>query len=303
MYERESKRTGEDWKNIGRKNELEIEVVGKIRNFIDDPRLKFHFSTINRMGSILDRGVLSYEFAKRATIEIRENMSVRGGGVATEDRSVSIVDREKNASNEESDDWWIRQFSRGDTNVGFLLPDDIKLRDTTPQTNESLVPIRIRRERFEGIFVTERKELYETLESRRNRSKEKYPDALAQGHNYGVILLSQFFDYTAERLKSLDGVIAELDRKISDAYSKNNLWLKDRKTWPTEILDEVTMLEREEADRMEVIARTELEKIVGKPAGEITEKDLFVYFAQKNKLPLYFVSKDFKSQRVIWPEV
>ncbi len=174
----QSKPAEEELKSEGadRERELEIEVAGGIRDFVEDPCLKFHFSTISRMAGVLDKGALSYELAKRAGVEIREYMSVRGGGAATEDRSVSIVDREKNPNNEEYDNWWIKQFSGGDNHVGFLLPDNIKLREDTPQPNESLVPIRIQPEKFEGIFVTEREELCETIESRRNKSKEKYPE-------------------------------------------------------------------------------------------------------------------------------
>ncbi len=101
----------------------------------------------------------------------------------------------------------------------------------------------------------------------------------------------------------MDEEIAKLDKKIGRVYTKNNLWLKDRKSWPEEIRKEMAILEQEEADRMERVARKELEKIMSKPAGEITEKDLFIFFAKKNRLPLYSVSKDFKSQKVIWPEV
>ena len=137
-------------------------------------------------------------------------MSARGGGAATEDRSVSVVDRGKNPGNEEGDNWWIKQFSSGHNHVGFLLPDDIKLREATPQPNESLVPIRIRPEKLEGIFVTEREEIYETIESRKKRSKEKYPGALPQGHNYGIILLSNFFGYEVDQIKALDKEIGEL---------------------------------------------------------------------------------------------
>lgn len=70
-------------------------------------------------------------------------------------RSMSIVDREKAPGEEKRDDWWIK-ISTGYDYVCFLLPNDIKLIDATSQPNGSFVPIRIRPEKFEGIFVTER---------------------------------------------------------------------------------------------------------------------------------------------------
>jgi len=284
---------------------LEVEASKKIRDFVNDPRLKFHFTTTSRMAGVLERGVLSYELAKRAGVEIREYMSARGGGAATENRSVSIVDREKNPGSEERDDWWIKIFSQNNNHVGFLLPDDIKRRGVTLQPNESLVQIRIRPEMFEGIFVPEREELYETIESRRRRSRERSAEWIPRGNIYGFYLLGSYFGYQLEQIEALDPEIRKLSERIEGIRDKHNLWggnKWDRKEWPEQVREEIQALEQEIDDRIEAMSMQELQKIIGKPADEIREIDLLIYFARKYKLPLYVVSKDFKSQRVIWPE-
>ncbi|MEK7588685.1 MAG: hypothetical protein AAB438_02595, partial [Patescibacteria group bacterium] len=274
----------------------------KVRNFVEDPHLKFHFSTTSRMADILNKGVLSYEFAKRTGIELNENMSSRNGGISTKDNSISIVDREKNPGNDRKDDWWIKQFSVGQTNVGFLLPNNIKINSETPQPNESLVSIRIKPKQFEGIFITERSNLDETIKSLRERSIEKYPGKLSNAHNYGVYFLNNFFGYTNEKIKSLDPEIGILDKKIQEIYEKNNFLNRKSETeWPKEIRQELEDLEQEQIKKMEERSMLELEKIIQKPSTEINEKDLFIYFAKKHELPLYFVSQDFKTQKVVWP--
>jgi len=88
--------------------------------------------------------------------------------------------------------------------------------------------------------------------------------------------LSSYFGFELDKIKAADEERGRVNRE----------------EWSKSVREEARVLEQERAERMERIASVELEKIVGKPAGGVSEKDILIFFARKYRLPLYFVSSD-----------
>ena len=88
--------------------------------------------------------------------------------------------------------------------------------------------------------------------------------------------MSSYFGFELDKIKAADEERGRVNRE----------------EWSKSVREEARVLEQERAERMERIASVELEKIVGKPGGGVSEKDILIFFARKYRLPLYFVSSD-----------
>jgi hypothetical protein len=273
------------------------EAKSKIREFVNDPKLKFHFSPSDRIPSILAKGILSYQFGKRIGMDIPENLGVRVGGSYTEPRSISIVDREKN-QNAGYKDWWIKKFTNETVNIGFLLPNDLKIRDKTPQPNESLAAIRIKPDLIQGLFVVESPELFETMKQRTERMLKEFPK---YAYTPSLYLLKRYFDINQEELRKkypeMEPALQGFKKRWSALFGKYR-----GVHWPEEARAEFRQIEKEEWEFIEQFGKREMEQVLGKPIEEISELDCLEFFAKRSKLPVYGVDKDFQSQKVLWPK-
>ena len=146
---------------------IEEEARGKIRDFVHDPHLKFHFSRTSKIADILNEGIVSKAFAERIGRPKEEDY----GYIDKEKQynSVSVVDRDKNKPDHEHNDWWVKKFSQrlsedydygGAGYTGFLLPSNLAVRDYNIQPNESHAPIRINPKKIEGLFVVDNPRLF-----------------------------------------------------------------------------------------------------------------------------------------------
>ncbi len=264
--------------------ETEKEARAKIRDFVHDPRLKFHFSHPRRLRSILRIGAASMEFGSRVGERVEAELGTR------DPRAVSIVDREKNLSGvngewdsggEELEDWWVRKFTTWKDYVGYLLPSDLPTRELSPHTNESLVPVRISPKRIEGLILVDTESLHEPLRV------ELLPAILSDF--YGIDVISMADKYPE---------IGRVERRLEKFYRENP---DDSAEWTQPVKAKLQELLEQRHIACGNAAATELDKILGTSPTSINKLEIFKKFAKEARIPLYLVGDQFKSQRVVWP--
>jgi hypothetical protein len=243
------------------KNEASL----KIRRFIDDPHLKFHFSRTENLPNILEKGILSQAFANR----IGQGLSEDFGYIDAEKqyRSISIADRDKN--NFEGDpkniDWWIKRFADNSDDynyggagyIGFLLPSNLKVRDYEIQPHESHVPIRISPNQIDGLFAIKKDELFgrvssypqgEDGEEYQKRSEQNFTPKDLVGH-FHIGGFDSIGDVKgAARILNLpEGFVRPIDILIYFAkknhiplYLVNKEFTDQKVVWPTEEQRKIT---------------------------------------------------------------
>jgi|GEM_PF-3553984 len=288
------------------------DAKAKIRRFVDDPNLKFHFAKTKKMASILGKGILSAEFGKRAGVSLNEDYSdSEHEQEYTEPRSVSIFDREKQPLDPKRVDFYVNVFlQEGSDVVGFLLPDDLKVRKGTPQPTESIAPIRIPPKKIEGMFMQEHPTLNLTPRQKYEYYKKLYPNSDAGGKSEALRMVEDYFGITQSQLENIDPELKLLNEQRMEISRK---FRNDHPSPPWDDTAAVNNYESERLkvtgpskeafeDRLEEAALKEISKIIDKEPGSITEQDILVYYAKKQNIPFYTVSKDFKSQTVIWPK-
>jgi len=262
--------------SIEEQSALAEEVArNKIRNFVDDPHLKFHFSRTQNLPRILDEGILSKAFAQRIGRSIDEDF----GDIDPKKqfRSVSIVDRDKNKSDKNSAnyDWWIKQFGSfteqynygGAGYIGFLLPSDLRVRDYDIHPHESHVPTRISNNQIEGLFVIDEDELFGRVsyhpqgkddEARQKKLEDTFtPDSLIQHFIIGGFESAGELRGAARVLNIPDGFVRPIDILIYFAkkarvplYLVNKEFTSQQVVWPSEKKREITFDEARSFDEL-----------------------------------------------------
>jgi hypothetical protein len=263
----------------------------KIRNWAEDLKLKFHFSSMVNMDSILSQGILSHKFAERIGQDIDKDLG------AVDGTSISISDRLKSLSEPSRRDWWLKQFAGGNPTmseyVGFVLDSDLPVRDQKAHHhNESYASIRVRPERIQGLVVADNPELEHKF-CLDEIDPEASGSPWAEYYASKLFGKEDFFPEGNEELKQLK----DRSRKLwSDMRAKNlplSQWPTESKIERQQINFQINKLNNEEAIKY-------LEGILGKKREDIRKVDFFIYYAEKYGLPLYKLDKNLKST-VIWP--
>lgn len=244
---------------------IEDEARSKIRQFVDDPHLKFHFSRTQNLPKILEKGILSQAFAERIGQEHGDDF--RHVDAAKQYRSVSIADRDKNdpAGEPENIDWWIKRFADfseqynygGAGYTGLLLPNDLRVRDYDIHPHESHVPIRISPKQIEGLFVIDKDELFGRVsyhpqgsgdEAYQKRVEDSFTDKdLVIHFNIGGFDSADELRGAARILGTPDGFVRPIDILIFFAkkahvplYLVNKDFTEQQVVWPSEKKRELT---------------------------------------------------------------
>lgn len=278
------------------------EAASKIRDWIHDPKLKFHFASVRRIHRIVGEGILSPELAERAGHPFSEDMGSR------DPRSISIADRGKNdyhipeadrnplRAEAEGADWWMRSFAEVQAPVGgyvgYVLPSDLRVREGTPHPNESLAPIRIKPENIEGIVIASSIDL-------EKQSLAAHPSA-GPYHPRSLAYLEEFWGITRENLFEHDAMLQNLGaehKAIIADMQRRGFALKD---WPRETRVAVDAILAAEGDRLDQVATEYIERLLRKSKDEIRERDFYLFWAKKAHAPLYGIDREM-NVKVIWP--
>ncbi|MBI2595805.1 hypothetical protein HYW46_03695 [Candidatus Daviesbacteria bacterium] len=265
---------------------IEEEAKSKIRDFLSDPKLKFHFSRPYRLQQILSQGIISKSFADRAKLDYESNLGIRNP------RLISISDRVKN---NEWGDWWLIQFASERDNIGYLLPSDLEIESTTPHPSESQVKFRISPRQIEGIFVMDTKTLQEPI------SQIDYSlDATGFVARY-TLALEKVSDFNRESIRKNHPRLKYLEHELRDL--RQGVAGMKYKDWPEGVKKAISLFIDREDEIIDEIAKKQLEELIGKPAETITQLDLYTHFAKKAGIPIYIIDKNLLAAKVVWPPV
>ena len=237
---------------------IEEEAKSKIRQFVDDPHLKFHFSRTENLPRILSIGINSRAFSER----IEKPIDTDWGYIDKEKqyRSVSIVDRDQNK--EPYNDHWIKIFTNnlaedydygGAGYMGILLPSDLKVRDYYIHANESHVPIRISPQQFQGLFVVENERLMlpgsiayypqgEDNEEYQQKSENSFKtDYLTNHFSIGgfdsagdIRAVSKILNIPERQIRPIDILIYFAKKARVPLYTVNREFSSQEVIWPAE---------------------------------------------------------------------
>ncbi|HBR80521.1 MAG: hypothetical protein UX09_C0018G0011 [Candidatus Uhrbacteria bacterium GW2011_GWE2_45_35] len=271
--------------------EIEAEARGKIRDWIHDPKLKFHFSRTPNLARIIKEGILSSSFADWAGLEpLSTDLRSRLEDNPPLSEDISIGDREKNPKPNKFScwqrpiDWWLKFFvSNFDDYVGFLLPSNLKRTPVTPHVNESHVQVRIRPQKIEGLFVVE---LPDFFVKNLGAATDEF------GFCHALRAVNLFFGLETKDIDKSDH-----DLVIYRLKHKNNLKENEPDSSETrQILFDIGQKRRE-------VVICFLEEKIGKKIKDIAPIDCLIYFAKQRKIPLYLVDEDLSGTKVVWPPV
>lgn len=254
----------------------EQEAAAKIRNFVDDPLVKIHFSKMTSLEPILKQGILSQAFAERIGQPIKQAFEEK----YTAAHEVSVVtrnDQDHPKVRPSERDHWFRQFNPFET-IGFLLARDLPLKPRVgfykQPTGEETADFRIKPSKIEGLIVIDHLWLMRPLETSplsyylQNLFGIKFSELCERFPEYAELL---------ERLPILRPSFASDEERLT--------WMESRN--------------REENRILAPLA----EELLGKSISEATTTDLFILYAKKAKLPLYKINHECTQQEVLWPKV
>lgn len=272
-----------------RERSPEEEARGKIRDWLHDPKLKFHFSRPRDMKRILEQGILSHAFAEYMEDSIPTNLYM-GDEMTDEDwkafEKISIADRERNPEPgsegfERREDWWLKRMQENDGYVGYLLPSDMKVLGDQPHVHESYADLRIRPQKIEGLFVFDDRRFREAM------LLKKFDDYSSVAEFYA----EEFLGYDHDQMSKDDEELCLLLKQADVLRAEKKHFSAD-----------MTRLLYKMADRKEVVALKKILEVIPKKKEDITRLDFYIYHAKQRRLPLYVVSKDRTEANVVWPE-
>jgi len=262
----------------------------KVRDWINDPKLKFHFGRTSDMKRVLAEGILSHGFANRIKNPIGSNLNredeVEEGG---EKRlKISVVDREHSAPDnhpdpEEARDWWLKIMrDEGRVShiprVGYLLPSSMKTEETW-HYEEGYTNIRIAPRKIDGMFVVDNGHLEDEHFSgpwMGSSSEEEY-------------LADEFFGFDAfeEAKKTPEG--SELNARHKELVQVGKMRLAE----VSKIIAQMDVLRKK-------LAQEFLEGVIG-DLSEVTTQDFYIHAAKEAGLPMYILNHNLTETQVLWP--